>query len=111
MKADEDVLCLVKMTAAAANDVPFIQKLKVPKGSIIALDKGYVDYAQYNMWTKEKIWWVTRMRKSAQYEIEEVLPISTKEQEKGIQFDAKIMLGHAVHNQATRTPSQINTLL
>ena len=107
MKADEDVPCLVKMTAAAANDVPFIQKLKLPKGSIIALDKGYVDYAQYNLWTKEKIWWVTRMRKGAQYEIEEVLPISTKEQEKGIRFDAKIILGHTVHNQVTRTPARL----
>jgi len=107
MKADEDVPCLVKMTAASANDVPFIQKLKLPKGSIIALDKGYVDYAQYNLWTKEKIWWVTRMRKGAQYEIEEVLPISTKEQEKGILFDAKIMLGHTVHNQVTRTPARL----
>lgn len=107
IKAEEDVPCLVKMTAAAASDVPFIKKLKLPKGSIIALDKGYTDYSQFDLWTQEKVWWVTRMKKGAQYEILEILPISSKEQEKGIQFDAKIMLGHTVHDKVTRTPARL----
>lgn len=107
IKAEEDVPCLVKMTAAAANDVPFIKKLKFPRGSIIALDKGYTDYTQFDLWTQEKVWWVTRMKKGAQYDIVETLPVSPQEQEKGILFDAKIILGHTVHNKVTRTPARL----
>lgn len=107
IKAEEDVPCLVKMTAAAASDTPFTKNLKFPRGSIIALDKGYTDYTQFDLWNKEQVWWVTRMKKGAQYEIEEVLPISAKEQEKGIQFDARIILGHTVHNKVTRTPARV----
>lgn len=107
MKAEEDVPCLVKMTAAAANDVPFIQRLTLPKGSIIALDKGYVNYAQYDLWTQQKIWWVTRLKKDAQYEVVETLPISPNEANKGILLDVKIILGHQVHNKVTRTPARL----
>jgi hypothetical protein len=107
IKAEEDVPCLVKMTAAAASDVPFIKKLKLPEGSIVAMDKGYADYTQFDTWTKEKVWWVTRMKKGAQYEIIEPLPISDREKRKGIQFDAKIILGHTTHNQITRTPARL----
>jgi hypothetical protein len=107
IKAEEDVPCLVKMTAAAACDVPFIKKLQLPKGSIVALDKGYVDYTQFDLWTQEKVWWVTRMKKGTQYEIVATLPISDKEREKGIQFDAQIILGHTAHNKITRTPARL----
>jgi len=107
MKAEEDVPCLVKMTAAAAHDVPFIQGLGLPKGSIVTFDKGYVDYQQYDLWTQQKIWWVTRLRKGAQYKIETRLPISPQESQKGILMDAKIILGHQVHDQVTRTPARL----
>lgn len=107
VKAEEDVPCLVKMTAAAANDVPFIKKFKLPKGSIIALDKGYADYSQFDIWTNEKVWWVTRLKKGAQYEVQEILPITAKEHQKGVLFDAKIILGHTIHDRVTRTPARL----
>lgn len=107
MKADEDVPCLVKMTAAAAHDVPFIQGLALPKGSIVTFDKGYVNYQQYDLWTRQKIWWVTRLKQGTQYTIEELLPISTQEYEKGVRLDAKIILGHQVNDKVTRTPARL----
>ena len=107
MKAEEDVPCLVKMTAAAAHDLPFIQGLALPKGSIVTFDKGYSDYKQYDLWTQQKIWWVTRNRENAQYEIIEKLIISQKEAELGVQFDAKIILGHQIHDHVTRTPARL----
>lgn len=107
MKAEEDVPCLVKMTAAAAHDVPFIQRLGLPKHSIVTFDKGYVDYQQYDLWTQQKIWWVTRLRHGAQFEVTQVLPISAQEQKKGILYDAAITLGHQVHSQITRTPARL----
>jgi hypothetical protein len=107
MKAEEDVPCLVKMTAAAAHDTPFIQGLSLPRDSIVVFDKGFVDYAQYDRWTRQKVWWVTRMRKGAQYEIKDELPVSESEKKKGVLYDAHIILGHTSHKQVTRTPARL----
>ena len=41
IRADQDVPCLVRMTASATHDVTFIKNLKLPIGSIITFDKGY----------------------------------------------------------------------
>ena len=65
IKADEDVPCLVKLTAAAKHDTPFIQRLKLPERSIVVFDKAYLDYKQYKLWNDEKVYWVTRMRSNA----------------------------------------------
>ncbi len=111
MHAEEDVPCLVKLTAAAAHDVPFIQGLALPKGSIVTFDKGYVDYSQYDLWTQQKIWWVTRLRKGSQYEIVERLPVSAQEYERGVREDAKIILGHQSHDQIVRTAARLVVFL
>lgn len=107
MKAEEDVPCLVKMTAAAAHDTPFIQGLALPKDSIVVFDKGYVDYSQYDLWTRQRIWWVTRLREGAQYEVKDERPVSESEQQMGILYDVNIVLGHQSHNQVTRTPARL----
>jgi IS4 transposase len=107
MHAEEDVPCVVKMTAAAAHDVPFIQGLALPKGSIVTFDKGYIDYAQYDLWTKQKVWWVTRLKKGAQYQIVEQLTVSDQEYNKGVRADARIILGHQTHDNVVRTPARL----
>lgn len=40
----------------------------MPKGSIITFDKAYVDYEQYEAFTKSSIWYVTRLKDNALYE-------------------------------------------
>ena len=107
IKAEEDVPCLVRMTAAAKHDVPFIQKLRLPEGSIIVFDKGYVDYAQYHLWTQQKVSWVTRLRQQAQYEVIEQRAVSDKDIKLGVVQDTYIVLGHQEHNQVTRTPARL----
>jgi len=34
----------------------------------LCFDKGYVDYAQYEVFTQKKIWYVTRLKDNALYE-------------------------------------------
>jgi hypothetical protein len=109
MKAQEDVPCLIKMTAASKHDVPFIQGLRLPQGSIITFDKGYVDYRQYDMWTQQGVYWVTRLRQGAQHEILEKRPVSVEEKKNGVLNDEKVILGHQEHNQITRTPARMIT--
>lgn len=107
IKADQDVPCLIRMTAAAKHDVPFIKKLKLPKGSIITFDKGYVDYAQYNLWDQEGITWVTRMRKGAKYEVVSDNVLTERQKTLGVKQDQKIILGHTSHNMITRTSARL----
>ena len=107
IKADQDVPCLVKMTAAASHDIPFIRGLKLPKRSIVTFDKGYVSYDQYDLWTKEGVYWVTRMRQGTQYEIIKQRPVSEAQQKKGVLSDQVVILGHQSHNNVTRTKARL----
>ena len=46
----------------------FLQEVEsLPSGSIITFDKAYVDYAQYEAFTKKSIWYVTRLKDNALY--------------------------------------------
>jgi hypothetical protein len=47
----------------------FKEVYHLPKGSIITFDKGYVDYTQYEEFTKNTIWYVTRLMDDAIYKI------------------------------------------
>jgi len=40
-------------------------------GSIIALDRGYNDYSLFNDWTEGGVWFVTRMKTNAIYDVVE----------------------------------------
>lgn len=109
IRADQDVPCLVKMTAAAKHDVPFIKKMKLPKGSIITFDKGYRSYAQYQLWSDEGVTWVTRLTAKSKYEVEENLPLTDEQKKSGIVSDQLITLGHTTHKQVTRVRARLVT--
>ena len=69
IKADENVPFLIRYSEAVKHDHSFLDEVyKIPKGSIITFDKGYVDYAKYQDFTKASIWYVTRMKDNAIYE-------------------------------------------
>lgn len=49
------------------------QHLSLPKGSIVAMDKAYLDYGMFDLWTDEGIYFVTRLKKNA-----DVIPFNDK---------------------------------
>lgn len=63
----EDVPCLIKFTSAATHDHTFLKNLELKKGSYVGFDKGYVDYEQYQKWTLEDVYFVTRQKNNARY--------------------------------------------
>lgn len=67
INAMEDVPCLVKFSSAATHDHTFLRELELKKGSYVVFDKGYVDYGQYQKWTLEDIYFVTRQKDNARY--------------------------------------------
>lgn len=67
INAMEDVPCLIKFSNAATHDHTFLKDLELKKGSYVVFDKGYVDYGQYQRWTLEDIYFVTRQKDNARY--------------------------------------------
>lgn len=57
----------VTVTEGKTHDVTVGRTLKFPKGSIVAVDKGYNDYTWYNQLTDKGIFFVTRLKSNAKY--------------------------------------------
>ena len=75
MNAYEGVPQLVYFSSAAVHDHVFLKKIKLEKNQIGVFDKGYVDYVQFAEWTKNNVFFVTRLKENAKYEGLEELDI------------------------------------
>jgi hypothetical protein len=53
------------VTDGKVGDVKVAQTLDFPKGSIVALDRGYVDYDLFTRWTRQGVFFVTRLKANA----------------------------------------------
>ena len=67
IKADENVPCLVRFTSAATHDQVMLKYLSLPKGSILTIDRAYIDYAVFQQFTDNGIVYVTKMKKNLVY--------------------------------------------
>jgi len=94
MKADEDVPCFVRITSGATHDVTFIKGLKLPRGSFLTFDKGYFDYKQYALWTRQNVSWVTRMKATGSHTLVKENLVDSDSKLKGVISDQKILLGY-----------------
>ena len=52
------------------------RSLDLPKGSVVVIDRGYCDYQLFNQWTQQGVFFVSRLRSSAQYVRVKSLPVS-----------------------------------
>jgi len=65
---DEKMPCFVRFSEATKHDHVLLSEVHLEKGSIITFDRGYVDYAEYERFTKEEFFYVTRLKSNAIYE-------------------------------------------
>jgi hypothetical protein len=92
IKASENVPCLVRYSEAARHDHMFLEEvLGLAPGSIITFDKGYVDYAQYEEFTQNSIWYVTRLKDNALYEARKEFDIP-EDADSGVLKDEEVIL-------------------
>ncbi len=91
----------VALSEGNENDMLQGRKFKFPKGSIVAFDKGYVDYQWFGSLTEQGVSFVTRLRPKAVYEILESNPANIT---KGITSDQVIQFNspHALKRGAPR---------
>ena len=65
----------VHITEARMHDRKGAHLLKLVPGSIVAIDRGYNDYSLFAQWTKEGVYFVTRLKDNAQFEVVEERPL------------------------------------
>ncbi len=53
----------------------YARKFPLAAGSIITMDRGYTDYKLYSFWTAKDIYFVTRLKTNASYEVLEERPV------------------------------------
>ena len=76
-------------TGGKTHDITAARALKLPKGSIVVMDRGYNDYAWYNQLNHNGISFVTRLKTNAQYR---VIERRTALKTKGLTCDQTIEL-------------------
>ena len=68
---DDYLPSYVLITEAKKSDVRVAQSLDLNPGSIVAMDRGYNDYALFGKWTDLEVFFVTRLKENAAYEVVE----------------------------------------
>ena len=79
----------VAMTDGKAHDLSAARALRLPKGSIVVMDRGYTDYAWYKQLNNNNIYFVTRLKANARYH---VIERRTVPKNKGLTSDQTIEL-------------------
>ena len=90
---DDNMPCFVRYTEAVRHDHILLGEVRLPKNSVIVFDKGYVDYAQYERFTKDEIYYVTRLKDNAIYECGDEYDIPD-DADNGILKDEEITLSY-----------------
>ena len=66
------------MTNAKTADITAARTLSLPKGVIVAMDRGYVDFNLFSSWTEKGIYFVTRIKDRMLYEVTDSRPVAPK---------------------------------
>ena len=66
---DDYLPAYVLLTEAKRSDVRLADSFALNPGSIVAMDRGYTDYALFGRWTMAGIYFVTRLKDNAAYEV------------------------------------------
>jgi hypothetical protein len=70
--------CWALVTDGDTNDVRIAQRLDFAPGTIVVVDRGYLDYALYERWTTAGVYFVTRPRSNMIYKVLERRPVPTR---------------------------------
>jgi hypothetical protein len=59
----------MSITEGKTHEITAARGLRLPKGSILVMDRGYTDYAWYHQLDTQGVFFVTRLRKNACYRV------------------------------------------
>jgi hypothetical protein len=72
---DHYIPSFVNITEAKQHDVKAARELQLNAESVVAMDRGYNDYRLFGDWTERRIWFVTRLKDNAVYDVIENLTV------------------------------------
>jgi len=59
------------VTEGKVHEINIAREVSLPSGSIVVIDRGYVDYELFGRWTEEGVYFVTRQKDNADYRVVE----------------------------------------
>ena len=68
---DDYLPAYVLLTEAKRSDVKLADSFRLNPGSIVAIDRGYIDYALFARWSMAGVFFVTRLKDNAAFEVVE----------------------------------------
>ncbi len=81
----------VKITAAKVHDKNFLKELELISHSMVVFDRAYNYYLQFALWTTKDVYFVTRMKKNADYTVIETLRTHERIQGKAMVLKEEII--------------------
>ncbi len=66
---DDYLPAYVLISEASRSDVKLADSFALNPGSIVAVDRGYTDFALFGRWTKAGVYFVTRLKEKTLYEV------------------------------------------
>jgi len=86
---DGGIPAFMSLTDGKVHEVTEARKRRLPKGSIVVMDKGYLDYSWYKTLSEQGVFFVTRARKNTRYRVIERRQV---DKSKGLRADQTIAL-------------------
>jgi hypothetical protein len=66
--------CWALVTEGRRHEVRVAQGLAFEPGTIVVMDRAYTDYRLFGRWTEQGVFFVTRIKRNAQYEVVHAIP-------------------------------------
>ena len=107
IKYDENIPCLVRYTSAATPDHILLKDAKLPKGSFITFNMGYVDYKAYQDFTDNQISYITKMKTNAVYHPQDEFDIPEQEDTGILQLKQNFLLKYFLGDNVNAIELQI----
>jgi len=101
LDAHHDIPAFIDISEAKEHDLTFLNKLQVPDGAIVVMDKAYVKHSQFEEWDSRGVRWVTRQKDDASVQIIERLDVPEEAAQGGVLEDNIILLGRPSNKKVT----------
>lgn len=63
------------ITEGRVHEVNILKRLQLSPGTLVAIDRGCVDYGLFGRWTAEGVFFVTRLKDNASFRVTKSLPV------------------------------------
>src|SRR5690606_36320252 len=84
LNAENNLPQLINLSAGSRNDRIFMDRIQLPKSSILVFDRGYHKFSHWDDWNKQGISWVTRLINNEVFEVLNNRQVSDTQKQKGI---------------------------